>query len=178
MAKECSFNGCKAAVYSNRYCRFHQWAREDEKWLNARKAANVRRSISGFKRKLGSSEASKNPSQKRATPIAKHSQKRAEINRKEYEPEARAYRAEIGRCEVCIVIKAAGIDPGFKCCNEPQCIHHVKGKATISLLLDKRWWKVSCFLGNNWIEANSEKAEELQLKLPDYQSKLSNIKKT
>lgn len=33
MAKKCQAEGCSQAVFSNNYCRMHQYLRKDKKWL-------------------------------------------------------------------------------------------------------------------------------------------------
>jgi hypothetical protein len=168
MPKTCKYIGCKNAVFSNDYCQFHQFARTDSKWLATIAARSNRQPIARTARR------SSKPINYNFKPIAKESKSRAAINRL-YEARSRIFREEKKICEVCPVLKAAGIKTF--CSGKAEAVHHTRGKATIELLLKEIWWLASCFWGNGWIEDNSEKAFELQLKLPDYTSKLSKFKK-
>lgn len=156
MPKVCLVPECQRNVFAKLYCPIHQYLRTDKQRPKPIAVKPVR-----------------TPIKKRPKPIKKTSKKRGQINRVYYEPKARAHRHKIGHCEVCPVLRKAGFE--VSCSGEAECIHHVKGKATIELLLDENWWLCSCFWGNNWIEANSDVAKLLKLKVPDYSSKLSNL---
>jgi hypothetical protein len=65
---------------------------------------------------------------KKKTTIRPFSVKREKINRKEYTPKARAFVKDNPICEI----------KSPECQIEAVCVHHLKGKASIELLLDDR----------------------------------------
>lgn len=168
MPKECNADGCSLPVFSNSFCKYHQNQRTDSKWVKSVEARSNRNRAS-----MPSGTASKKPISYNFKPIARESKPRAVINRL-YERRGRAFRAEKKICEVCPVLRAAGIQT--HCSGKAEAVHHTRGKATIELLLNELFWMASCFWGNGWIEDNSAKAAELKLKTPDYTSKLSKFK--
>lgn len=93
--------------------------------------------------------------------IRYYSEKRSKINRSEYAPKARQYIIDHPDCNIKSEV----------CTGASQCVNHIKGKATIALLLDSNHWEASCFACNNWIEANHAWANERGHKLPDYYTK-------
>lgn len=109
---------------------------------------------------------------RRRVPVKKVSDKRKEIN-KIYAPASRKRREANPFC----LIKIPGV-----CTNWTQGIHHPSGKVTTDLLLSAVVGNhidgvPCCNACNGWIESNSKKAKEMGLKVPDYSSKLSNVKK-
>lgn len=169
MPKQCGSDGCTFAVFSNGFCKLHQTQRTDSKWVNQLAA---KRSYSGSN-SVSSGRSSKGELNYKFQPIAKESRSRAVVNRL-YEKRGRAFREEKKICEICPVLRKAGIKT--YCSGKAEAVHHTRGKATIELLLKEIWWMAACFWGNGWVEDNSEKAFELQLKVPDYTSKLSRFK--
>jgi len=91
-----------------------------------------------------------NTKKKKRYRINPFSEKRAKKNI-EYSKESKAFIAEHPFCEIQSPV----------CVRVSQGIHHVKGKSTISLLMDKRFWKRSCNPCNEWIEANDKEARRL-----------------
>lgn len=99
--------------------------------------------------------------------IKRESPKRAQINRKLYTPNARLYLQQNPLCQ----IKIENV-----CTIYSQGVHHIKGKKSIELLLDERFWMASCNACNLFLETHSAEAKNLGFKLPDYDSKLSKLK--
>lgn len=95
---------------------------------------------------------------KKRAKIKPVSDKRAKVNRKEYSPEAKQYVKDNPLCKALTPV----------CLKVSQCVHHLKGKSSIELLLDKRYWLPVCVPCNNWIEANDKEARELNLKLSKF----------
>jgi hypothetical protein len=114
----------------------------------------------GYARKCGHSEAVIEQPQ----PISKVSEKRDKINRKEYYPEAKKFVGVNQPCEMNLE----------GCTGIAQCVHHTKGKATIPLLLDKRWWKRSCYACNLAAEIKDAIARGMNLKLSKFNEKETN----
>jgi len=85
------------------------------------------------------------------------SKKRADIN-KVYSVEAKKFREENPLCRINSPV----------CIINTQGVHHVKGKATVQLLMDKKFWKPSCNPCNGYIEDHSQWAQENGHKIPDY----------
>lgn len=83
--------------------------------------------------------------------LRRFSVKRQKVN-KDYSKESKEFILKHPFCEINI--------PGV-CNRVAEGIHHVKGKSTIKLLMDKKFWKRSCNACNLWIEENSKKAKEL-----------------
>lgn len=52
-----------------------------------------------------------------------------------------------------------------ECTREATCIHHTKGKHSIELYLDEKFWMASCVRCNGKVEEIGEKAYELGLKI-------------
>lgn len=100
--------------------------------------------------------------------IKMYSDKRTKINREQYTPEMRKFLKERPFCE----IRLKGV-----CTGKSEGVHHINGKATIALLLNKKGWLSSCNACNTEVEAKSKKAKELALKVPDYSCKLSHLNK-
>lgn len=92
------------------------------------------------------------------------SDKRAEINKKQYVPASKRFVKEHPECE----LKMEG------CTGKSQCVHHTKGKATIELLLDEQWWKGSCYHCNTLVEILDEEAREKDLKLSKFNDHSTN----
>ncbi|ACU61308.1 hypothetical protein [Chitinophaga pinensis] len=82
----------------------------------------------------------KQPKEKKRVKIQQYSKKRQRANR-EYFPKSRLFW-EGKQC----VIRAPG------CTGAAQCVNHRKGKSSIDLLLDERYWEPACFHCNNYIE--------------------------
>ncbi len=82
---------------------------------------------------------------KKKKAISQFSKKRQIINL-EYSREAREFREANQLCKINSPV----------CTRHTQGVHHVKGKATIDLLMDKNFWKPSCNPCNNYIEENSQ----------------------
>jgi len=95
---------------------------------------------------------------KEPKPINKKSEKRKEIDNKEYLPAARKFIKDNPNCE----LKMKG------CTGRAQGVHHLKGKATIELLLDKRFWKASCYHCNLMAEIKDAEARASGLKLSKF----------
>jgi hypothetical protein len=90
---------------------------------------------------------------KEKKPPAKASKKRAKINRNEYGPKAKKYILDNPICNIQMP----------EICNYfSQCVNHTKGKSSIELLLDERYWEPSCFMCNGGfgIENNEKLARE------------------
>lgn len=95
---------------------------------------------------------------KKPQPIKRTSDKRAKID-KEYAREAKKFREENPYCVIRSPI----------CTHLTQGVHHVKGKKSITLLMDKDNWLASCNACNGvFIEENSQWAVENGFKKPDY----------
>jgi hypothetical protein len=95
---------------------------------------------------------------------AKVAEKRDKINKKEYYPEAKKFVKEHPECE----LKMMG------CTGKTQCVHHTKGKSSIALLLDKRFWKGACFWCNNAVEVKDGEARSKDLKLSKFNEHTTN----
>jgi hypothetical protein len=91
--------------------------------------------------------------EKKNQKIAQFSKKRQRANRKYAEKSQPLWRGR--HCE----IRAPG------CTGTAQGIHHKKGKSSIELLLDERYWIPSCNHCNNWVEIYPTEAEKLGFKL-------------
>ena len=102
----------------------------------------------------------KPPKQKKRVKIAQYSKKRQRANR-EYAEKSRPW----WQGKQC-AIRAPG------CTGQGMCIHHMKGKSSIELLMDERWWMVSCFSCNLWVEENDAEARRLGYKI----SRITNEK--
>lgn len=90
---------------------------------------------------------------KKPSKISQFSKKREKANR-EYSKESRPYW--IGKhC----TIQAPG------CTGTAQGIHHKKGKSSIELLLDERYWIPACNHCNTWVECFPAEAEKKGFKL-------------
>jgi hypothetical protein len=85
---------------------------------------------------------------KKQAKIKVYSDKRAKINREQYQPAAKEY---IRANQVCSI-------KSLVCTGTAQCVHHSKGKKTIHELLDVTYWKSSCYACNSWVESNDETA--------------------
>lgn len=85
--------------------------------------------------------------------IAQFSKKRQKANR-EYAEKSRPYW--VGK--QCL-IKAPG------CSGMAQGIHHKKGKSSIELLLDERYWMPACNHCNTWVEVHDKQAREMGIKI-------------
>ncbi|SHN42300.1 hypothetical protein SAMN05216311_114171 [Chitinophaga sp. CF418] len=92
---------------------------------------------------------------KKAKRIRQFSIKRERINRREYQPQARQFVIDNPVCNIRSPV----------CSYHAECVNHRKGKDTIKLLLDMSFWEASCFLCNNWIEANHQWAVDRGHKL-------------
>ncbi len=82
--------------------------------------------------------------------IATFSKKREKINRKDYAPAVKKFLSERTICE----IQMEG------CTMKSVCVHHVKGRTTISDLLNTEHWKASCGPCNSAIESKDSEARE------------------
>lgn len=89
-------------------------------------------------------------------PIKKVSEKRALINRKEYEPAKKEVKKEKGN--VCLVNSPV-------CIKEPVRIHHLKGKSSRELLSDKKYMLPCCDPCNGYIESHTAWAKQNGFKL-------------
>lgn len=90
--------------------------------------------------------------------LRQYSVKREKINRMEYKPLARGYMLEHPFCEIRL--------PG--CTGAAEGIHHTKGKATIELLLDVRFFKSACNHCNTDLERKDAEARRRGLKLSKF----------
>lgn len=75
--------------------------------------------------------------------IKKESEKRAEVNRKEYAPKAAKFIKDHPTCQAHI----DGI-----CSGKSQCVHHKKGKNSKDDLLNENFWLAVCFNCHRAIE--------------------------
>lgn len=87
-------------------------------------------------------------------PIAKVSEKRAKINRKEYLPKMRDFVKNNSECKMKTKV----------CTGTTQCVHHSKGRSTETLLLNMAHWVPSCFSCNAYVEVQDSEARGLGLK--------------
>lgn len=87
---------------------------------------------------------------KKKKPIAKVAKKRARINKYEYRPKADQYIKDHPYCEI----------RSPECTGYTQCVHHTKGKSSMELLCNMRFWKSSCFKCNTYIESHTAWAKE------------------
>jgi len=93
------------------------------------------------------------PVVKKPGKIAQFSKKRQKANR-EYADKSRPYW--VGKqCS----IKAAG------CSGMAQGIQHKKGKSSVELLMDEKYWIPSCNHCNQWVEIFPAEAEKKGFKL-------------
>jgi len=90
--------------------------------------------------------------------------KRQKIN-VEYNREARQFRNDNPMCRINSPL----------CTRLTQGVHHVKGKATIRILMDKKWWKPACNACNGYVEDHREWAAEHGHKLLDNGYERNNI---
>jgi hypothetical protein len=100
----------------------------------------------------------------KAQTISTFSKKRETINRKDYGPAVKAFLKEHTVCEI-------GMEG---CTKKAVCVHHVKGRTTITDLLNQDHWKASCANCNGAVERNDKEAREAGHKI----SKHSPIHKT
>lgn len=89
-----------------------------------------------------------------ADPIAKVSEKRGKINKKEYLPKMKQFVKEHPDCAMKTKV----------CTGSTQCVHHSKGRSSEALLLNMDHWIESCFACNAWVETNDGEARNLGLK--------------
>lgn len=78
------------------------------------------------------------------------SEKREAVNKGQYGPAARQFVKDHPACAIRSPV----------CTGKATCVNHKKGKATIELLLDEKYWEPSCWPCNNWIESNDAWARE------------------
>ena len=114
MSKACKYLGCEWDVFSNHYCKRHQWCRKDDKWLSKQRESR-----------------SKRLSQSKGTKIAPRSKKRLQQD-KQYtmlclEIDAEAIQNKEYKCFFCDE-KIEGLADH----------HHLKGRIG-KLLLEKEW---------------------------------------
>jgi hypothetical protein len=103
-----------------------------------------------YRRTCGHGEATIAPPK----PTATFSKKREKINKTQYYPEARAFVNANPECQ----LKLKG------CTRKTQGVHHPRGRSTIALLLDKRWWMPACNNCNTKVEEKTKEAVEKGLK--------------
>lgn len=89
---------------------------------------------------------------KKVPEIKKESDKRREINRKEYAPKAKAFVQTHPKCQAAI----EGI-----CDGPSKCVHHKKGKHSKEDLLDEKFWLAVCFSCHAAIEASPLWAKQM-----------------
>lgn len=94
---------------------------------------------------------------KKRKPIAKFSKKRITVNG-QYSIDSRVFRALNPFCAIKSPV----------CTHRTQGVHHLKGKATIELLMNKKWWLSACNPCNDYVEANSAWAYENGFKLSKF----------
>lgn len=87
--------------------------------------------------------------------IKQFSSEREKVNRSRYLPEARKFITANPNCK----LKLRG------CTGKVQGVHHKKGKATIELLLDKRYWEPSCNHCNVLAEVKDAESRAKGIKL-------------
>lgn len=87
-------------------------------------------------------------------PIAKESEKRGKINRKQYYPAARKFVRENPECKMKTKV----------CTGTTQCVHHSKGRSTEALLLNMDYWVAGCLACNAYVETADGEARGLGLK--------------
>ncbi len=85
------------------------------------------------------------------TVIKKESDKRKEVNRKEYGPKSRKFVKDNPNCQAAI----SGL-----CDGKSKCVHHKKGKNSKDDLLDEKYWLAVCFSCHRCIEDNPLFAKE------------------
>lgn len=86
---------------------------------------------------------------KAGKPIKKFSDKRKLVNLV-YDREAMAFRLKNPFCRI----------NSPDCIGKTQGVHHVKGKASTELLLDKNFWKAACNPCNLYVETHSQWAKD------------------
>lgn len=86
---------------------------------------------------------------KKPKKLKQFSDKRAKVN-VDYNRESREYREANPFCKINSPV----------CTGKTQGVHHMKGKSTIELLMDKRFWKPACNACNGYCEDHSEWAKE------------------
>jgi hypothetical protein len=95
----------------------------------------------------------KPPQEKKRYKIAQYSKKRQAAN-SEYAEKSRPFWKDLP-CQIKSPV----------CTGMAQGVHHRKGKATIKLLLDKRYWMRACNQCNSYVESHHEWAARLGFKL-------------
>lgn len=104
---------------------------------------------------------------KEPTVIKPKSDKRKEIDNKEYLPKARKFVKEHPNCE----LKMKG------CTGKTQGVHHTEGKDSIELLLDETKWMGACNHCNLTAEIKDAEARSKGIKKSKHKnSKLSKFK--
>jgi hypothetical protein len=96
--------------------------------------------------------------------IKKESEKRAEVNRKEYGPKARKFVKDHPKCQ-------AGIE-GI-CTGASKCVHHKKGRHSKEDLLDERYWLAVCFNCHRTLEENPVFAKQHGFSISRHSKKAS-----
>jgi hypothetical protein len=81
--------------------------------------------------------------------IKPFSKKRRCVNR-EYQKESKKFRQDNPECAIRSPV----------CIGETQGVHHKKGKASVELLMDKRFWLPSCNPCNTYVEEHDAWARE------------------
>lgn len=91
------------------------------------------------------------------------SDKRKVIN-KSYDIESRKFRKANPLC----ALKMKG------CTKKTQGVHHTKGKATVELLMNKKFWKPACNHCNLMVEIKDAEARQKNLKLSKFNDRVTN----
>lgn len=96
------------------------------------------------------------PEKKKQMKIKPVSDKRAKMNKVYAEASRPFWKGQ--RCQINSPV----------CSGAAQGIHHRKGKATPTLLMDKTWWMRACNHCNAYVETHDEWARERGFKLSRY----------
>lgn len=73
---------------------------------------------------------------------------------KQYKKDSAEFRKKHPICELRTPV----------CTRKTQGVHHIKGRATVDLLLDQSEWKAACNPCNLWVEQHPKEAKRLGLK--------------